>query len=437
MIAAPEDLIKRNLRSRLGGPLPPGQVHGMPPPPEGGMPPPMGDPVPPGGMPPATMRGALPNPTPPPPPPPPPPDAPPGYQGGGSTTVTGGAPPPPSDGHGVPPVPPVGGPPVGGPPVPPGPLGGPPVPLTGTTGLDPSRTSGLLASTSQNNPLVTDNGDGQDPPPPPPPPPPPETDQQKYDRFFRDYWAPDRDAVLASMKAKPPTGTAGSLDWVKAQLAGFKSTDDPTYWVSAMAKDPKVAAGDPSAIAYWVNRMRIGDGAEGVRNGTVQKFQDGGGGGGDGAHGSDFQSSIRAMLMKILQGASGPVDPNSPDIAQPYEAAKLSADRSLAGERSSLAERLYAEGGGGTNELAQGIQQSSERNAVGLAGIKSQLIGRAFAAKQAQLQQALALAVQSGDLEAARQIQLQMWNDRYGLDREDAQYQRDRDAARAKSGLPF
>ncbi len=94
--------------------------------------------------------------------------------------------------------------------------------------------------------------------------------------------------------------------------------------------------------------------------------------------------------------------------------------------------------------MTQGTQQSAERLAGTLGNIKSQLIGRAVQNKQAQLQQALALAVQSGDAEAARAIQAQIlafqqsqWNDNYGLQLSDRQYQRDRDAARAKAGLPF
>lgn len=78
-----------------------------------------------------------------------------------------------------------------------------------------------------------------------------------------------------------PTYSAGSLDWVKQQLAKFKSTDDPNYWLGVMAKDPKVAAGDQSAIDYWLYRMSIGDGAEDVRMGRKQPFDHGSGGGGN------------------------------------------------------------------------------------------------------------------------------------------------------------
>lgn len=79
-----------------------------------------------------------------------------------------------------------------------------------------------------------------------------------------------------------PSAAAGSLPWVQQQLAKYKSTDDPNYWVRVMARDPKVAAGDQSAIDYWLYRMSIGDGAEAVRTGQAKPFDHGGGSGGGG-----------------------------------------------------------------------------------------------------------------------------------------------------------
>ena len=77
-----------------------------------------------------------------------------------------------------------------------------------------------------------------------------------------------------------PSAAAGSLPWVQQQLARYKSTDDPNYWVRVMAADPKVAAGDQSAIDYWLMRMSIGDGAEAVRTGQARPYDHGSGGAG-------------------------------------------------------------------------------------------------------------------------------------------------------------
>lgn len=75
------------------------------------------------------------------------------------------------------------------------------------------------------------------------------------------------------------SGTPGSREWIADQLKAADSTDDASYWERVIAADPKVAAGDASAIAYWVDRIKRGDGAAAVRNGTLAKFQDSGGGG--------------------------------------------------------------------------------------------------------------------------------------------------------------
>lgn len=55
----------------------------------------------------------------------------------------------------------------------------------------------------------------------------------------------------------------GTLPWIQQQLAAVNSTDDPNYWAKVIAADPKVAAGDQSAIQYWQHRIATGDGVNG------------------------------------------------------------------------------------------------------------------------------------------------------------------------------
>lgn len=93
----------------------------------------------------------------------------------------------------------------------------------------------------------------------------------------------------AGVQTPPVTPTApsgalvpGSMEWILAELQKVNSTDDPNYWLRVIANDPKVKAGDQSAIAYWVDRIRRGDGSELVKNGTLTKFADGDGSGGYG-----------------------------------------------------------------------------------------------------------------------------------------------------------
>ena len=198
----------------------------------------------------------------------------------------------------------------------------------------------------------------------------------------------------------------------------------------------------------------------GVPGGEAKFGQQGGMGSASGSIGANgatssggVQDQIRAMLLQQLQGAQQPVDPNSAEIAVPYQAAAMDAQRNFDAERKALAERLYAEGNGtGSNELTQGLQQSAERTATGLASLKGQLMQRAVQARKDQLTSLLNLAMQSGDAESARAIQLQLgqldaslrsqqlaqqanqWNDSFGLQGAQFQYQKDRDLANAGMG---
>lgn len=78
--------------------------------------------------------------------------------------------------------------------------------------------------------------------------------------------------------------SGGGFGWVDDALKGAKSTDDPNYWYGKIKADPKAMSGDASAMDYWKGRIAQGDGAEGVRNGTIQKFNDSGAGGQGGGY---------------------------------------------------------------------------------------------------------------------------------------------------------
>lgn len=79
----------------------------------------------------------------------------------------------------------------------------------------------------------------------------------------------------APQQSTPTTFDPGS--WVNSQLTSAQSTDDPNYWLTHINSDPNVQnpATRDSALAYWAGRIAQGDGALGVRQGTIQKFQDG------------------------------------------------------------------------------------------------------------------------------------------------------------------
>lgn len=211
--------------------------------------------------------------------------------------------------------------------------------------------------------------------------------------------------------------------------------------------DLRIGAKSGQNLAGWTGvGPTAGPGGDG---GAAGGFGAGAGGMGGGGSAND----VRGLLMQILTRSQQPIDPNSAEIAAPMEGAKLEAQRGLDAERKALAERLYAEGGGsGTNELQQGMQQAQERTATGLAGLRGQLMQRAAEQRQSQLQQALALAVQIGDAEQARAIQMEMarmqnalgqaelgqrarqWDDSFGLQGAQFQYLKDRDLMGAGLG---
>jgi len=311
-------------------------------------------------------------------------------------------------------------PPVGQTPPYPGPYTPPEAPPPTPVETNPFQNPGPWQPPMRT--FSSDTGPDPAPPPntaPPPAPPPP---------------APP--PANTGQPPPPPTPGTDQHAWIDEALKAARSSDDPAYWRSKILADQNYlstdAATSASAKAYWLDRINRGDGSQL----GLPKFQDGGGAGQPGS--SAYQQQVREILMRVLGKSQEPIDANSAEVKQPFDAASQDAQRQLQGEQKSLAESQYAQGrGSSSNELDQGIQQSRERTAGGLSTLKGQLIQRAQQQRTQQLQQALQLAVQSGDSESARQLQQLIWNDQYGLNAADAQYQRDRDAARAKAGLPF
>jgi hypothetical protein len=133
----------------------------------------------------------------------------------------------------------------------------------------------------------------------------------------------------------------------------------------------------------------------------------GAGGGGTAGGGGDYQSQIRAMVMERLKQAGQPIDPNSGGVGEAMAGARLEADRASQMERKALAERRAASGDT-SGSLEQGIQQSSERNAVGLGSLRAKLIQQEYQTKRQQMQELLQLATASGDAESARNVQMKL-----------------------------
>lgn len=162
-------------------------------------------------------------------------------------------------------------------------------------------------------------------------------------------------------------------------------------------------------------------------------------GGAGGAGGNDFQAQTRALLLERLKQAGSPLDPNGGGIGEAMAGARLEADRASQMERTALAERRAASGDT-SGSLQQGIQQSAERNAVGLGSLRATLIQKEYAAKRQEMENLLQLATASGDAQAARDVQVQLANldatvRREGLGLDAAKYTAYLNQDAAKAGL--
>jgi len=152
---------------------------------------------------------------------------------------------------------------------------------------------------------------------------------------------------------QPRTPAAAPTDLrsrIAAALAAAQSTDDPEYWFQKISADPNGAG---SAWDYWAGRIAQGDGAAGVRNGTVQKFNDGGGpSSGFGAAPGPYASNPNAPQYTPMPTYVAPawtggdfVNPTEADLhAMPGYQSQLDAGLQ-ARERSAAAQGTVLSGG--------------------------------------------------------------------------------------------
>lgn len=217
----------------------------------------------------------------------------------------------------------------------------------------------------------------------------PNMDSATRFQYYLSQHAGDPQAAIDAWNAAGAPGGLHAKWYPDTKTIGL---DNGTYLVAPGA------GGNPSKT-NWQVVQRGTETAAGSVNGTdiPQKA-------------NPFLAQIRALLMQRLQADSTPVDPNDASIAQPLSAASDQASRSQDQERKVLAERLYAQGGGNVDQaqLSQGIQQSAEKNALGLGSLKAQLITQALTAKRQDLSDAMQLAIASGDSDSARNISLQI-----------------------------
>lgn len=173
--------------------------------------------------------------------------------------------------------------------------------------------------------------------------------------------------------------------------------------------------------------------------------------------GSAFQSQVRSLLMDQLGKMSQPVSADDPYIRGEMDAQNRVLEQNRREQRATSAERAaftgLNSGGQGSGALDTDIAAGFEAKGQQLSGLQAQLFSREMQSRRGQLGQMLAMAVQTGDNEAARALQLQIANmdaqlrkmglaenarqfdDSFGLQGAQFRYLQDRDLANAGLGV--
>lgn len=144
--------------------------------------------------------------------------------------------------------------------------------------------------------------------------------------------------------------------------------------------------------------------------GTPSSFS--GGGGGGVPQGSEFQQQVRAQLMAQLGQLSQPVTGQDPAISGVNQAYRVARERSAQQERGAAAERAAfsglnsgGQGSGSYDSAAQGIQEQAGQD---IAGHDAGVVMQEVQQRRGALQNLLQMALQTGDAESARALQLQI-----------------------------
>lgn len=176
-------------------------------------------------------------------------------------------------------------------------------------------------------------------------------------------------------------------------------------------------------VNTWETYAREPWAAEAMGNGYFYRRMEaeeelGGGGGGTGTNAyvptdaghNPWTDQMRQELLRQLGVASQPVTGDDPTISQTMSGARLEEERAQEMERRALSERLFAGGDLNSNSGQQAVQQSAERTAGKMASLKGNLMQQELLSRRDTMRQLLAQAMQSGDAESARQVQIQLSN---------------------------
>lgn len=159
-------------------------------------------------------------------------------------------------------------------------------------------------------------------------------------RQTRDPNAPGYDPGFAGPiqpgPLQPETGLQqGGGDWITQALQSVQSTDDPAYWQKVIAEHGDT--NNPQAQAYWIDRIRRGDGSALVKSGQLSPVSDGGGGNGISS------GSLLAPWTKDFAAPSAQDALNSPGLQFAMQQAQQALQRSAAARGTALSSGTLAD----------------------------------------------------------------------------------------------
>ena len=232
-------------------------------------------------------------------------------------------------------------------------------------------------------------------------------------------------------------GQGSFQDWFMSQVANRPYNQQTLLDLEAMLQQsgskltPANASGertkiwDPS-INDWV-RVGFGEGkpvwipqgwgANGPQNGGAGAGASAGSGAGvsagsGGGAGGDFNSSVRQMLMQQLGQMGQTPGADDPIIANQVNAYRREKERSGQQSRAALAERAAASGlnsgGAGSGAFDTGIAGIHEGIGEDVGQFSAGAVGKELYNRRDKMTQLLSMAVQTGDNDLARSLQMEI-----------------------------
>lgn len=123
---------------------------------------------------------------------------------------------------------------------------------------------------------------------------------------------------------------------------------------------------------------------------------------------SPVQTAYSEQLLNLMNESSQPVSLADPNLSQQSETYRASRQRGTERQRSALAERAAQTGTSGAGGFDTAVGNLYGDESRDIAGNDAELVRGEMTARRAQMMQALTLAQQTGNADAARQLQTQL-----------------------------